>query len=66
MWYIGFCYNCGKPVAFFESQKTVLCRRCFKRLDCKKLLKSKKMPVKSVSQVPLLIQRINEGKLDIP
>ena len=65
MWYIGFCYKCGKPVGFRKGQKTVLCRRCFNNLNCEKLLKGKKIKAKSGADVAIIIQRITEGKLKI-
>ncbi|RLG17168.1 hypothetical protein DRN62_01915 [Nanoarchaeota archaeon] len=37
MWFVGRCYKCGHPIAFRSGQKTVTCRRCFKRLSCKKI-----------------------------
>jgi hypothetical protein len=65
MWYIGFCYKCEKPVAFKQGQKTVLCRRCFKKLECGKLLKRKIIKAKSGMDAAVIIQRICEGKLKI-
>ncbi len=66
MWNICFCYKCGKPVGFRKSQKTVLCRRCFKTLKCENLLKGKCIKAKSGQDVAIIIQRITEGKLKIP
>jgi len=37
MYDIGPCYCCGHRVVFARSQKTVLCRRCLKTLDCGKV-----------------------------
>lgn len=38
MWIVSKCYKCRHYLAFKTGSKTTKCRRCFKNLDCKKMI----------------------------
>ncbi len=55
MYLITKCYRCGHHLVFAERQKTVLCRRCEKKLDCGRLMKQKLYKVSSLAKASVAI-----------
>lgn len=63
MYFISKCYKCGHYAAFQESQKTVLCRRCNKTLECKNM-HDKFYKVNDAASAGKLIAKLeSEGKV---
>jgi reverse gyrase len=62
MYEIGPCYNCGHHVVFARGQKSVLCRRCLKRLNCAKV--DVRTAVNSLLQASKVIKALeSDGKV---
>jgi hypothetical protein len=55
MYYISRCYKCGHYVIFRKAQKTVLCRRCNRKLKCDKLRRQKKHKVDSLAKASVAV-----------
>jgi len=55
MYYISRCYKCGHHVIFRQGQVTVLCRRCNRKLECKKLLKQRNQTVDSLAKASVAV-----------
>lgn len=62
MYEIGRCYNCGHYVVFAQRQRSVLCRRCLKRLQCARV--GGKTQADSLQQAAEVIKALeSKGKI---
>jgi hypothetical protein len=55
MHYVTECYKCGHFLVFNPGQKTVLCRRCNRKLECSQLKKQRLHKVTSLAKASLAI-----------